>query len=156
MTYGMARRNRVLRARGANLQHKWDRLRRSFAPQLQKYTILPKVFWPKALHGSSNSLISDNYAMALRRLATKSIGVGSAGSNPFLRLSLSDDMNNDPGFYQLQVCVLTFRRMLRKTPDLLPMWQVWMHGFTGKLLPGPFSRLIQCLTSIGWSVDEPP
>eukprot|EP00435_Cladocopium_sp_Y103_P012354 s2527_g3.t1 len=156
MTYGRGRRTRVMRAKGDNLKPKWDKLRKSFAPQLQKYDVLPKVFWPAALHGSSNCLIADNYAMDLRRAAVKALGVSGAGSNPMLRLSLSDNMQNDPGYYQLFQCVVIFRRMLRKTPDLLPMWKVWMQGFRGKLLPGPFSRLLHCLHGIGWAVLEPP
>lgn len=156
MTYGAAIRNRALKQRGQSLGDKWNRLRRSAAPQLQKYTILPKVFWPKALHGSVNCLVADGYAQDLRRQAVKSIRANGAGSNPLLRLSLSDDMANDPGFYQLQLCLRTFQRMLRKSSDLLILWRIRMTGFTGKLLPGPFSRLIQCLSLVGWSVLEPP
>ena len=155
-TYGASRRNRVLRARGDQLQDRWKKLKTSMAPQLQKYSILPKVFWPQALHGSSNCLISDSYATTLHRAATKALGVSGAGSNPMLRLSLADDMAADPGFYQLQLCISTFCRMLRKSDDLLPMWRTWMHGSDGKALPGPFFRLIYCLSGIGWAVDEPP
>lgn len=156
MTYGRGRRTRVLRARGEQLRPKWDKLRKSFAPQLQKYSVLPKVFWPKALHGSPNCLIADSYAMELRRAAVKALGANGAGSNPLLRLTLSDDMMNDPGFYQLVHCLYTFKRMLRKTPDLLVMWKIWMRNYDGKLLPGPFSRLLHCFSCIGWMVVDPP
>ena len=117
---------------------------------------LPKVFWPQALHGANNCSIADTYALALRRAAVKAIGAGGAGSNPMLRLILSDDMANDPGFYQLNHCISTWRRMLRKFPDLLPTWKVWAHTFSGKFFPGPFSKLLQCLSGIGWSLEEPP
>ena len=156
MTYGAARRNRVLRARGDKLKPKWIKLRKSFAPLLQKYAMLHTVFWPLALHGSSNCLISDNYALELRRAAAKALRLSGAGSNPMLRLSLSDNMLNDPGYYQLQLCVFTMRRMLRKIPELLQMWKIWMHGYVGKVVPGPFSRLLECLSGIGWAVVAPP
>lgn len=41
ITFGAARRNRVPRARGEKLETKWERLRCSRAPQLQKYNVLP-------------------------------------------------------------------------------------------------------------------
>ena len=156
MTYGAARRNRTLRARGAKLQSKWTRLKRSLAPMLQKFAMLHAVFWPLALHGASDCLISDNYALELRRAATRALGISGAGSNPMLRLSLSDNMSNDRGYFQLQLCVYAMRRMLRKVPDLLHMWKTWMRGFLGKTVPGPFSRLLECLSGIGWAIVEPP
>ena len=152
MTYGAAIRNRSLKQRGLQLGDKWQKLRRSFAPQLQKFAVLPKVFWPKAFHGSVNCLIADGYANDLRKQAVKAIRANGAGSNPMLRLSLSDDIANDPGYYQLHLCLSTFQRLLRKSPDLLVLWRIRMTGFDGKLLPGPFSRLMQCLSQIGWSI----
>ena len=156
MTFGAAIRNRELRKRGAGLTHKWERLKRSMAPLPQKLTILPKVFWPKALYGSMNCLISDQYVHGLRTQATKALKLNGAGANSLLRLSLSDDMNNDPGFFQLHLCLQTFQRMLRKSDDLVHLWKVRMECFDGGLKPGPFSRLLQCLQTIGWSVLDPP
>eukprot|EP00435_Cladocopium_sp_Y103_P016937 s4955_g4.t1 len=156
MTYTRARRNRVLRQRGDQLKPRWQKLKQSRAPLPQKMCMLSRVFWPQALHGSSNCLISDNYALELRRAATKAMGTSGAGSNPLLRLSLSDNMTNDPGFFQLQLSISTLRRLMRKSPDLLMWWQIWMDGFSGKLLPGPFSRLMHCLSGIGWSITQPP
>ena len=156
MTFGAALRNRELRKRGDGLSGKWARLKRSMAPLPQKLTILPKVFWPKALYGSMNCLISDQYVHGLRTQATKALKLNGAGSNSLLRLSLSDDMSNDPGFSQLRLCLLTFQRMLRKSDDLVFLWKVRMECFDGSLKPGPFSRLLQCLAAIGWSVLDPP
>eukprot|EP00438_Fugacium_kawagutii_P019499 Skav235632 [mRNA] locus=scaffold358:410684:420403:- [translate_table: standard] len=126
------------------------------APQLQKYVILPKVFWPKALHGASNCIFSESYTHTLRKTAVKALCANGAGSNSLLRLSLSGDLMNDPGYYDLCVCIRAFRRMLRKCPDLLPLWRLRHEGFDGKLIPGPFSRLFQCLSMIGWSILDPP
>eukprot|EP00438_Fugacium_kawagutii_P035024 Skav226644 [mRNA] locus=scaffold1097:92180:97042:+ [translate_table: standard] len=156
MTFGLSRRTRVLRHRGSQLKPRWLKLKRSQAPGPQKIAVLSKVFWPQALHGSSNHPISDNYVAELRKEATKALCLNGAGSNPMLRLSLMVDMKADPGFYQLDLCVRTFRRLLRKCDDLTLMWRSWWAGFSGSLIPGPFSRLLQCLQTIGWSLQEPP
>ena len=156
MTFGLARRTRLLKQRGQQLQPRWQKLQRSMAPGSQKLSMLPKVFWPQALHGSAICLIADQYVNDLRKAAVKHLKLNGAGSNPLLRLSLSDDMQADPGFYQLRLCLTTFRRMLTKCPDLLPMWTIWSDHYAGHLKPGPFSRLHQCLEMIGWSVQTPP
>ena len=156
MTFGAALRNRELRKRGAGLSTKWERLKKSMAPLPQKFTILPKVFWPKALYGSMNCLISDQYVHSLRTQATKALRLNGAGSNSLLRLSLSDDMQNDPGLYQLHLCLLTLQRMLRKSDDLVHLWTARMSCYDGSFKPGPFSRLLQCLQVIGWSALDPP
>ena len=101
-------------------------------------------------------LIADNYSHDLRKMAVKALQMNGAGSNPTLRLSLSDDMKVDPGYYQLHLCLATFRRMLLKQVDLQHMWGIWHSHFTGHLRPGPFSRLQQCLETIGWSTVGPP
>ena len=156
MTYGHQIRNRLLKARGLGLEDKWARLRRSYAPTSQKIIMLPRVFWPKALYGAPSCVFSDTHLTMLRRAAVKSLGLNGAGSNPLLRLSLSNDMCCDPGFFQLSRCVATLRRMAIKAPDLLPLWQLWQHNFAGKLQPGPFTKLVGCLSQIGWHILEPP
>lgn len=156
MSYGAKIRNRHLKARGTGLEEKWKRLQRSLAPFPQKLTMLSKVFWPRALHGSPACVFADNYLTSLRRAATKALKINGAGTNPILRLTLSDDMMNDPGFYQLRHCVSTLRRISRKSPDLLPLWQLWHTQFHGKMLPGPFTKLTTCLNQIGWQITAPP
>ena len=156
MTFGMSRRTRILRQRGKSLGPRWQKLRRSFAPGPQKIFMLSKIFWPQAFHGSASCLIADSYAQSLRREAVKALHLNGAGSNPLLRLSLADDMKADPGFFQVRLCLATFRRMLHKSPDLLQMWQTWMTRYGGQLLPGPFSRLIHCLSLLGWAIEAPP
>ena len=117
---------------------------------------MAKGLWPQALHCSSNLLIADSYAHDLRKEAVKALQLNDAGSNPMLRLSLMDDMQSDPGYYQIILCFTTFRRILRKSTDLLPMWTIWMSFFEGHLVPGPFSRLTCCMTTLGWSIEDPP
>ena len=126
------------------------------APGPQKLASLSTVFWPQASHGSSTCLIADNYANALRKEAVKALKLNGSGSNPLLRLSLSDTMQADPGFYQIQLCLATFRRLLRKNVDLLHMWHAWHQQLDGRFLPGPFSRLAHCLFTLGWHVTQPP
>ena len=115
MTYGVKIRNRLFKGRGLGMEDKWQRLQRSMAPFSQKITMLPKVCWPKALHGSPACVFSDGHLLKLRRMVTKALQVGGAGSNPLLCLNLSDDLMNDPGFYQLEHCVSTLRRLAQIT-----------------------------------------
>eukprot|EP00438_Fugacium_kawagutii_P027180 Skav234839 [mRNA] locus=scaffold1428:194544:196872:- [translate_table: standard] len=102
MTLGRAVRNRTLKQRGQGLAARWQCLKRSMAPTTQKLTILLKFFWPAALDGAMNCLVADTYVHDLRKMAAKTLRLNGAGSNSLLRLSLSDDMCNDPGFYQLE------------------------------------------------------
>ena len=156
MTYGRAIRNRLLRQRGDKLGPRWDRLKRSWAPTLQKLSILAKVFWPAALHGISSCLVADNYTLDLRRKAVKALRLNGAGSNPMLRLNLQDDPQCDPGFYQIVMTFQQMRRLLRKCPDLTHMWKTWYGSFDGKLLPGPFSQFHHCLELLGWRIIDLP
>lgn len=73
MTYGRARRTRILRHRGGGLGHSWQKLHRSFAPGPQEISMLSKIFWPQALHGSASCWIADSYAQELRREAVKAL-----------------------------------------------------------------------------------
>ena len=101
-------------------------------------------------------MFADNYLTSLRRAAVRALKIIGAGANPQLRLTLSDDMRMTSGFYQLQHCVSTFRRLARKSTDFLPLWQLWHTQFNGKLLPGPFTKLISCLNQVGWHIMTPP
>eukprot|EP00435_Cladocopium_sp_Y103_P028157 s555_g7.t1 len=156
MTYGHQIRNSIMKNRGLGLEDKWARLKRSYAPGPQKISMLPKVFWPKALYGSPSCAFSDAHLTTLRRAAVKALRLNGAGSNPLLRLSLSNDMTCDPGFYQLRHCIATLRRLANKAPDLLHLWQAWHRKYEGKALPGPFTKLMGCLSQIGWRICEPP
>ena len=82
--------------------------------------------------------------------------VSSGGSNPLLRLSTAPNMEVDPGFYELWHSVQTLRRILNKQPQLLLQWRTFMDGYDGSLYHGPFSKLLQLLSRVGWSVLEPP
>ena len=108
------------------------------------------------MHGIAACRIADTYAQDLRRAATKALRLSGAGSNTMLRLSLQDDMNADPGFYQIQSTILQFRRLTHKCDDLLMMWKTWFSHFDGKLHPGPFLQLHHCFEVLGWGMISPP
>eukprot|EP00438_Fugacium_kawagutii_P013679 Skav217092 [mRNA] locus=scaffold187:56956:86204:+ [translate_table: standard] len=40
--------------------------------------------------------------------------------------------------------------------EMLPQWKLWYRDYDGRLLSGPFSRLMQCFQCLGWSIVEPP
>ena len=99
MTFCSATRVRVFLARGANLEKKWARLRISKAPIAQKLMMcLPMVFWASALHGALGCVFADQHLHHLRKKAIAALGARIGGSNPILRLSLSQPPTADPGF----------------------------------------------------------
>ena len=98
MTFCSATRVRVFLARGANLEKKWARLQISKAPMAQKMMCLPMVFWASALHWALGCVFADRHSHHLRKKATAALGVRIGGSNPILRLSLSQPPTADPGF----------------------------------------------------------
>ena len=64
------------------MEDKWQKLKRSGAPTLQKLSMLRKISWPKALHGSPACVIADSYLLLPRRAATKAIRINGAGQTP--------------------------------------------------------------------------
>ena len=156
LTLGASRRVRLLLQRGANLEKRWQRLRISRAPIRQKLACLPLVFWPAALHGSLGCVFSAQHLHGLRKQAISATGLKCGGSNSVLRLSLASPMTADPGFYHLRSCVFDFRRMLTKCSDLLQQWCFFMRRYTGKTAFGPFYKILDLFSQIGWSLREVP
>ena len=156
LSFGAAWRNRLLRAKGQKLEDCWARLRQSKAPLAFKLKALPMVCWNKALHGSEACPLGLQHLQTLRRQATSALGLRVGGANPLLRLSLSEPPVAEPAFFQLVRIVDCLRRLCFKSPELLERWQSFMHAFDGRTIPGPFSRLVACLSEIGWAVLEPP
>ena len=155
MVFGKANRNSNF-LDGGSMDDAWDRLRRSPAPHRLKLMSLPAVFWSKALHGAAGCVFAPTHLKHLRTRALQSLGVHTAGANALLRLSLSLPHTADPGFFQLYHTLADLRRICHKTPALLQQWQSFMVHFGGTRFPGPFSKLIQILGQIGWSVVSPP
>ena len=156
LSYSQANRNALLVQRCRAMAPLWDRLRRSKAPAPLKLAILPGKFWPKALHGICGCPLGVGHLQQLRSAAVKATGLNSGGSNPLLRLSLASNMEVDPGFYELWHSVQALRRMLVRQPQLLFQWRTFMTGYDGDMYHGPFSKLLQLFSRVGWSVLEPP
>ncbi|CAL1166621.1 unnamed protein product [Cladocopium goreaui] len=89
LSFTAAHRVRFFVNRGANLQDKWQQLRRSRAPIAQKLHAVPMVFWAKALHGALSCTAAERHIHKLRTQAVRHLGLQLAGSNPMLRLSLA-------------------------------------------------------------------
>ena len=156
MAFCRAVRNKQLKDRGDNLHPKWQRLSRSRAPLTQKLKALPIVFWTAALHGSAACVIADGYIQQLRVLAIQSLGLRCAGANAILRLTLLDDMDQDPGYYHIRLTLHTMRRMLHKCSELIQLWKLCWHRATGHVQPGPFTKVNLIFNQLGWSLLEPP
>ena len=171
MTYGAKISNRLLKVRGTGMEDNWQKLRRSPALFPQKITVLPRVFWPRALHSSPACVFAEGYLAMLRRAATKALGVNGAGSNPMLRLCLTDNMQTDPGFViafrlcedwqgkRLIFCIdegcgtAIFRQV-----DTWPVYKShhmiesdWMASSGAALGGGPWSTYLESSSS-GWQI----
>ena len=135
----------------------WARLRKSAAPLPVKLYVLRQAFWAKAFHAIGITLLPFRWIVSLRTRAVRSLGFGLVGANPGIRLGLlCGDMSTDPGFYQAKRVFLDFRRFLSKDPSILSHWSSFMRQFDGLWLSGPFSKLLEICSQLGWSVLAPP
>lgn len=141
--------------RCGQLAAKWVRLGRSMAPFHAKLRSLISAFWPAALHGANGSVIGEALLTDLRKEAMKALKIKKAGTNPWLRLTLSSTPLADPEFWLIQTTVLGFRRLLRKEPILYQHWISFHRSYIGTLYSGPFSQLLVLLNRIGWHVQPP-
>ena len=73
-----------------------------------------------------------------------------------LRLSLSGHLDADPGYYQARRTLLDFRRMCHKQPRLVDQWRMFQYQFDGHYHQGPFSKLVQTFSQLGWSLAQIP
>ena len=152
LSYSHATRNALMVQRCLALAPAWQKLRRSKAPKALKLSVLPLKFWARGLHGIAGCPLAASHVQRLRAAAMKALGFATAGTNAMLRLSLAPDMTADPGFYELWSCVCTFRRMLRKISELCISWRLFIGRFDGQLFHGPFSKMLQVLSTVGWQV----
>ena len=156
MTMCRSVRNRALKARSDGLELKWKQLARSLAPTFYKIQMLATVFWPLALHGAAACPLAEGHLTLLRRAAIKAVGLKCAGANSYLRFLLLDKTVQDPSFWQHRNALLTFRRMLQKVPDVLQIWRIYHGHFHCPFLPGPYTKLLNFFSMVGWSVVDPP
>ena len=156
ISYGKAVRNALLTKRCKDLDPLFAKLRRSPAPLTQKLAALPRKFWAKALHGISGCPLANAQLASLRAAAVRALKANSAGSSALLRLSINSDLTCDPGFYQLWAVISDLRRMGRKHASTLSRWRLFMAWHRGEQGHGPFHKLLQVLSQVGWSVAAPP
>ena len=155
-SFGPRVRNRALKDRCAELQPLFRRLSRSKSPLHFRLGAVPCKLWAKALHGIAGCPVSDGVIHGLRSQAAKALRVHPAGSSALLRLSLCSPRDVDPGYYQLWHTLITFRRVCCKQPQLVGLWQAFQLSHDGTRLHGPFTKLLDLLSQVGWRVLTPP
>ena len=135
----------------------WARLRRSWASNFQKGTILIQAFWAKAFHAIGITLMPWADVARLRTKAVRALGHGRAGAHPGVRLALlCNDITCDPGGYQLIRVFQDFVRFMAKQPHIFDLWSSFSSCFDGTLFSGPFSKLVEQCDLIWWRVCDPP
>ena len=140
-----------------SLQPLWSRLRRSAAPLSVKFLLLRQAFWSKAFHAIGITLLPFRLVGSLRTQAVRALGFGRAGAQPSLRLALlCDNMQTDPGFYQVIRVLDDFRRFASKSSDIVQLWGRFVSHFDGKLQSGPFSKLFEVFGQLGRHLTDPP
>ena len=133
----------------------WDLVKRLPAPEWKKLQMLRQCIWPKEFFGVANCPLGKKHVQDLRTGATRSLKRSLAGANPLVALSLQSSMTSDPGFYQFWMVLQTFRRMVCKQPSIVDFWELFMHQFRGQKSHGPFGKLVEVCTEVGWSVHAP-
>ena len=155
MNYSAKRSVVVQRKRLTALEAWWPRLKRCVAPQWQKLQLLYIAFWPKAFYGIATCPLGWGHIKSLRTMVMKAFRWAKAGANSALRLAILNDARVDPGFYQaLEVCN-TFRRLVKKQPGLLALWHHYMQKYDGKVLQGPFAKLLEICGQLSWQIEAP-
>ena len=85
----------------------------------------------------------------------KALKIKKAGTNPWLRLTLSSTPLADPEVWLIQTTVLGFRRLLRKEPILYHHWISFHRSYMGTLYCGPFFAT-SCLVETDWMACATP
>lgn len=134
---------------------RWDLLRFSRAPLVQKLISLATVFWTSALRGVHGSGVGSTCLHRLRTTTMKVLRLNKAGVNGLLRLSLSIQPEADPGYWLLDVTLSSFRRLAKKEPRMMTGLRLFVANFDGKLLSGPFSNLLAICNQLGWKLEPP-
>ena len=155
MNYGRRHRQGHLQQRLEDMPTLWARLKQSKAPTWQKLRALPIVFWTKALHGNDAHLLAPGHFHLLRKQALQALRLQKAGVNGYLKLLSYGNFDFDPEFFHIRRTIHQFRRLCRKEPQLCTHWHLYMRLYDGRLLDGPFSKLVALFSQLGWSVNPP-
>ncbi|CAE7670476.1 unnamed protein product [Symbiodinium sp. CCMP2592] len=128
LAFGPRVHNAELQLRCTALQPVWAALRRSRAPLGLKLSVLPKKCWARALHGIAGCPLGQAHLQSLRTSATSALQIRPGGSSSLLRLSIAHGV------------------------------VLWLPNaaYDGRSLHGPFTKLLQVLSQVGWAVLVPP
>ena len=149
-------RNKAMQLRCEGLTPLFSRLARSRGPLSLRVAALPLKLWSRALHAVMGCPVSDAQINRLRAQAVRALRLASSGASAALRLLLLGPMEADPGFFQVWQTLSTFRRLARKQSALVSSWRLFMAGFAGDLHHGPFSKLLQMMHQLRWTLTHPP
>ena len=149
-------RNSSLVERCRGLAGRWNALKRAPGSLDNKARTLWTCFWPRALHGIVTCRLGDQRIKQLRSAAVAALQLKCAGGNPILRLTLEFQCIADPGYYQIATTLRDSRRLCHKQPAHVNEWAHFMRQYDGRLLPGPFSKLIEVCNSLGWTIINVP
>eukprot|EP00435_Cladocopium_sp_Y103_P075839 s140_g66.t1 len=152
MNYGKKKSVAAMVARLASLEPLWPLLKRLPVAEWKKWHILQQGLWAKAFYGCANCTIGPKHIQDLRTQAMRSLRRSRAGASPLICLGLQAPMGCDPGFYQFWQVLVTFRRLLVKQPVLQEMWALFLELFRGGQSHGPFGKLLDVCSLVGWTV----
>eukprot|EP00438_Fugacium_kawagutii_P033744 Skav209660 [mRNA] locus=scaffold2126:122984:134587:- [translate_table: standard] len=155
MVYGCSHVIAEQRNRLQALDPLWPRLRAVPCPEPAKWMALQQAFWQRAFYGISICPISWSHLKTLRTEAMKALGYRRAGASPALRLFLLCPAQCDPGFFQVWTVFNTFLRIGQKHAALFDEWQHYMDHYMGKQTHGPFAKLLEQCSYLGWSISVP-
>ena len=104
-------------------------------------------FWSSCIHGAGNQAVTTSRLLQMRRTATKNLGLNAAGTNPMLRLSLSDSTTADPGFYHSQTVFWNFIRIAASRQSKKRLVLSLLCFLKSKSLAGTLRQLTCWLTT---------
>ena len=151
LTFGSRPRVVDIKARMSRLDDRWPALQRSSASLVQKLLALTTVFWPEGLHGALSCRFAYTHLAALRKKAALALGWRKAGSSPTMRFLLSELPFADPLLWHHKTVLQDFRRLCRKSGEFYLHWCTYLAGYRGDLFAGPFSKMIELVSHLGWS-----
>ena len=155
MAYGRHSAANIQKERIKSLEALWKKLKRSQAPEWQKWSVLRQAFWPRCFHGSSVTRVSWDQIKQLRTAATRALKVYRKGASPAMRLFYLAHEQCDPGFYHVWLTMRTFIRTAKEHPVIMDWWADYMARYQGQRTQGPFNKMIEVLTGICWKVEVP-
>ena len=153
MAYSAQHRNSLVTGRIKDVCYYLRRLATTPILSADARRCIIQALWPRAFHGCENVQIGSAHVDKLRSLTMKAIKWDKAGASPIASMMLVGDLLIDPGFFQFWTVLRNLRGHLRKSLALQAWWAQFFSRFEGRLLPGPFSKLVQQLHMVHWQID---